>query len=74
MPIILKQDPKAWQEGFDAGERGEPLRRCPYPAKGIDGWSWSSGYIEGKAKRQGYSYSDPLNVRGDRPEAITEGA
>ena len=56
--IVLKHDPKAWEEGFSAGENTAriPLR-CPYPAGTTQAWSWHSGYVEGDAKRQGYSYS-----------------
>ena len=58
---VLKQDPKAWEEGFEAGERKvrTPVR-CPYSAGTTQAWSWHSGYIEGDAKRQGYGHS-----RGD---------
>jgi hypothetical protein len=50
--------PKAWEEGFSAGENTAriPLR-CPYPAGTTQAWSRHSGYVEGDAKRQGYSYS-----------------
>ena len=56
--IVLKHDPQAWEEGFSAGENTArcPLR-CPYPAGTTQAWSWHSGYVEGDAKRQGYSYS-----------------
>ena len=56
--VVLKHDPKAWEEGFSAGENTAriPLR-CPYPAGTTQAWSWHSGYVEGDAKRQGYSYS-----------------
>ena len=56
--IVLKHYPKAWEEGFSAGENTAriPLR-CPYPAGTTQAWSWHSGYVEGDAKRQGYSYS-----------------
>jgi hypothetical protein len=37
-----------WQAGFDAGQAGKP-NRCP---QGIDGLSWSSGYIEGRAQQR----------------------
>ena len=37
---------KAWQAGFDAGLAKQP-NACP---DGLDGLSWISGYIEGKAK------------------------
>ena len=56
--IVLKHDPKAWEEGFCAGE--SKLRiplRCPYPAGSTQAWSWHSGHVEGDAKRQGYGYS-----------------
>ena len=56
--IVLKHDPKAWEEGFSAGKSRVrfPLG-CPYPAGTTQAWSWHSGYVEGDAKRQGYSYS-----------------
>jgi hypothetical protein len=56
--IALKHDPRAWEAGFSAGESRVrfPLR-CPYPAGTTEAWSWHSGYVEGDAKRQGYSYS-----------------
>jgi hypothetical protein len=57
-PIVLKHDPKAWEEGFSAGEsRVRIPLRCPYPAGTTQAWSWHSGHVEGDAKRQGYSYS-----------------
>jgi hypothetical protein len=56
--IVLKHDPKAWEEGFSAGESGvRNLLRCPYSAGTTQAWSWHSGHVEGDAKRQGYSYS-----------------
>ena len=56
--IVLKHDPKAWEEGFSAGEsRVRIPLRCPYPAGTTQAWSWRSGHVEGDAKRQGYSYS-----------------
>lgn len=55
---MLKHDPKAWEEGFNAGEISARIPvRCPYAAGTTMAWSWHSGYIEGDAKRQGYSYS-----------------
>jgi hypothetical protein len=48
-------DPKAWDEGFKAGE--ERKSKCPYPAGSREAWSWYSGQIEGDAKRQGFSHS-----------------
>ena len=56
--IVLKHDPKAWEEGFKAGEsRVRIPLRCPYAAGTTQAWSWHSGQVEGDAKRQGYSYS-----------------
>ncbi len=48
-------DKAVWQEGFQAGESGK--RKCPYPAASAKAYSWHSGFIEGQAKREGYSYS-----------------
>jgi len=50
----LTQDPKAWAEGFAAGETGK--RNCPYPAGSREAWSWWSRWIEGEAKREGFEY------------------
>ena len=36
-----------WQLGYDAGLAGGSLQEPP----GVDGFSYSSGYIEGRAKR-----------------------
>jgi ribosome modulation factor len=51
--LELKQDLLAWQEGYDAGlkldDRYCPY--CPYPAGSAETWSWSSGWIEGRAER-----------------------
>ena len=44
-------DKKAWQEGYDAGKSGERASACPYRARTVEGWSWSSGFVEGKAAR-----------------------
>jgi hypothetical protein len=43
--IVLRHDPKAWEEDFIAG------------AGTAQAWSWHSGHVEGDAKRHGYSYS-----------------
>ena len=65
---VLKHDPIAWEEGFAAGESGtKTALRCPYSAGTTAAWSWHSGYIEGDAKRQGYSYS-----RGTLPPRPTD--
>ena len=56
---VIRIDSKAWDAGFNAGERGplKAINRCPYPPLTIESHSWHSGFIEGEAKRQGYSYS-----------------
>ena len=50
----LTQYPKAWAEGFAAGEAGK--RKCPYLAGSREAWSWWSGWVEGGAKREGFEY------------------
>jgi ribosome modulation factor len=45
----LRQDLCSWQRGYRAGCLG--LSACPFPAGTAEGWSWISGYIEGKAAR-----------------------
>ena len=64
--VVLKQDPKAWDEGFTAGEKASS--KCPYPAGSTEAWSWYSGQVEGDAKRQGFSYS-----RGAKPKDAKPG-
>jgi ribosome modulation factor len=51
MTLSFKLDPAAWSAGYAAGEAGEPLAACPYPAASQEAWSWHAGFIEGKAKR-----------------------
>lgn len=46
--ILVDLDSRSWQAGYDAGFQGLP--GWPVPA-GLDGLSWSSGYIEGEADR-----------------------
>jgi hypothetical protein len=48
---VLRMDVNAWQEGFDAGFSGQRLSSCQHHVGSVQAWSWSSGYIEGKAKR-----------------------
>jgi hypothetical protein len=54
---VLRQDPHAWQQGYDAG----CLRKsaCPYAANSCQGWAWSSGYLEGKAAHIAKPKSSP---------------
>ena len=47
----MRQDPRAWNEGYQAGLRGTCLTAQRYPAGTTESWSWSSGYIEGNAIR-----------------------
>jgi ribosome modulation factor len=47
-------DDAAWSAGYAAGLGGKS-KPCPYPAGSSQSLSWSSGLIEGKAKRdQGF--------------------
>jgi len=46
--LSLKQDAKAWEEGFKAGEQRDS--RCPYRAGSNEAWSWHSGFVEGAAR------------------------
>jgi ribosome modulation factor len=48
---ILRQNARSWQEGYRAGLRQARLADCPYTIGTNESWSWSSGYIEGKAAR-----------------------
>jgi len=54
--MVLRHDSKAWDKGFKAGETS-PIAHCPYYPLSLQAWSWHSGFIEGDAKRRGYSYS-----------------
>jgi ribosome modulation factor len=47
----LQLDAAAWQKGFDTGDAGQPVSECPYANDSIEAWSWSSGFVEGKAAR-----------------------
>lgn len=47
-PPMVRQDPKAWEAGYNAGFDGK-TRRVP---AGVDGLSFSSGLIEGEADRK----------------------
>jgi hypothetical protein len=61
---IIEQDPKAWEEGFKAGEKRKP--RCPYREGSREAWSWRSGRVEGDAKRQ--RFSDSGGAKPKEPE------
>lgn len=45
----MRQDAAAHEAGYLAGRQGKPNKANPYRPESIQGWSWSSGYIEGKA-------------------------
>jgi hypothetical protein len=47
---MLKQDPKAWRQGFAAAKRGDSPDRCPYHADTRASESWKSGYAKGKLR------------------------
>ena len=38
---------KSWLEGVHSGQSG--TANCPYKVGTTDAWSWSSGYVEGRA-------------------------
>ena len=46
-------DGQAWDKGFEDGEQGGSLFLCPYKPGTTESLSWVSGYIEGKAARNG---------------------
>lgn len=50
MKITIDRD--SWIAGFRDGEKSRPSRYYDF-----DGYSYTSGWIEGNAKRQGCSYS-----------------
>ena len=68
----LTIDGNAWDRGFRDGEQGLPPRCCPYAASTTERWSWSSGYIEGNAARNGFKATlpcSPMRPRKDAPAA-----
>ena len=68
--MCLTIDGNAWNRGFWDGEDGKPLRSCPYPVGTTERWSWSSGYIEGNAARNGLMATlpcSPMQPRNDAP-------
>jgi hypothetical protein len=54
---VLRQLPHSWQQGYDAGYLGES--GCPFAFGSNEAWSWSSGYVEGKAARLAKAKSSP---------------
>ena len=68
----MSQDEHAWARGFDDGELGLPPRACPYASGTTESWSWSSGYVEGKAARNGYAVTRPAPHRQGKLAPATE--
>jgi len=48
--VVISMDHQAWQAGYAAGLEG----RANISPPDLDGLAFSSGYIEGKAHRQGF--------------------
>jgi len=65
MRIAINEE--AWLRGFDDGEQGKPRHECPYHISSDDSLSWISGYIEGKAERDGYAVIRPVQRGGGTP-------
>ena len=55
----IEIDERAWSRGFWDGDSGKPSNACPYAINADECLSWVSGYIEGKAFRNGYSATPP---------------
>src|SRR5690349_15338208 len=52
-------DGQPWDRGFWDGEAGKPLNSSPYAPGTSASLSWSSGYVEGKAFRNGFIATPP---------------
>jgi ribosome modulation factor len=61
----IEIDGQACDKGFEDGGQGKALLSCPYATGTTQSLSWVSGYIEGKAVRNGYS----VTRAGDRQMA-----
>ena len=48
--VVVRMDRTAWQAGYAAGLAGQSSINPP----GLDGLAFISGYIEGRAHRQGF--------------------
>ena len=68
----MAMDEHAWNRGFDDGEQGKPLRPCPYPRGTTESWSWSSGYIEGQAARNGFAATRPIQRQAKKCATAAE--
>jgi ribosome modulation factor len=51
----IEIDGQVWDKGFEDGQQGKALLSCPYATGTTESLSWVSGFIEGKAARNGYS-------------------
>jgi ribosome modulation factor len=65
----IEIDGEAWDKGFYDGEQGKSLFLCAYEPGTTESLSWVSGYIEGKAARNGYSVTRPGDGKKPRPAA-----
>ena len=70
MRTRIEIDGQAWDRGFEDGEQGKALLTCPYATGTTQSLAWVSGYIEGKAARNGYS----ATRAGDRQNARSAAA
>jgi ribosome modulation factor len=57
MRIVINE--QAWNRGFWDGDSGKPSHACPCAVDADERLSWLSGYIEGKAFRNGYIATPP---------------
>jgi ribosome modulation factor len=55
--IVINE--QAWNRGFWDGDSGKPSHACPCAVDADERLSWLSGYIEGKAFRNGYIATPP---------------
>ncbi len=65
MTARLELDDAAYRAGYAAGLASDG-RRCPYPVTSIESLSWSSGFIEGEAKRE-QGFRPPRLVDDPKP-------
>lgn len=70
--MIITIDARSWNVGWYAGFDGVSLRQFPNCPPNVlcratgelhDGYSFSSGFIEGKAAREGYKAPKPTMTR-----------
>ena len=59
----LRQEPKAWLDGYVAGAKDQRSYCCPYPPLSTEHWAWCSGVIEGQAARHAKCAPDILSRR-----------